>query len=203
MWDNSPQRIDCPLVEYDPRHFLESLFPDDALLWAGETHESGQEGSYVDHWRNCRDWRATADGKRVGPMASPAIWKPGTVSRTASQVSASPYVVLDFDGFDGLKPESPQELEAHQQASLAMIRWIREGLRWPLAAILWTGGKSLHAWFHSPTQAVLESLKITAGTLGIDAGLIGRSEHPCRLPGHRHVKTGNLSRVLWLQIPIH
>jgi hypothetical protein len=46
--------------------------------------------------------------------------------------------------------------------------------------------------------AVLQSLRNTATALGIDAGLIGRPEHPCRLPGQCHEKTGGLSRVLWL-----
>jgi hypothetical protein len=44
---------------------------------------------------------------------------------------------------------------------------------------------------------VLQSLH-DAAALGIDAGLVGRPEHACRLPGQRHEKTGNMSRVLWL-----
>ena len=132
-------------------------------------------------------------------MTAPAIWMPETVSRAAANVLASPYVVLDFDGFDGAKPETPDQLQAHLHASFALIRWMREGLHWKLAAILWTGGKSLHAWFHCPSQEVLESLRTTAVPLGLDAGLIGRPEHPCRLPGQRHAKSGKHSRVIWLQ----
>ena len=198
-WDDSPQRIDCPLVEYDARHFLASLFPASALLWTGEVHESGQEGRHAARWRTCREWCSAPAEERVGPMVAPSIWQPGTVSRAAENVAVAPYVVLDFDGFDGVKPESPAQLCSHIAASLAMIRWLREGLLWQLAAVLWTGGKSLHAWFHSPSDEALDSLKTTAGPLGMDAGLIGRPEHPCRLPGHRHAKTGNLSKVLWLQ----
>lgn len=200
VWEDSPQRIDCHLVEYDPRHFLASLFPGYALLWSGGKHESGQNGRYADHWKPCQHWSSAPECERIGPMVTPAVWKPGTDSRVAAQVLASPYVVLDFDGFDGFKPETPEELESHVRASLALIRWIREGLRWRLAAILWTGGKSLHAWFHSPSQDVLESLRAAAQPLGLDAGLIGRPEHPCRLPGHLHEKTGKKSRILWLQL---
>jgi hypothetical protein len=83
-----------------------------------------------------------------------------------------------------------------------LVRWIREGLRWQLAAIVWTGSKSIHAWMHTPPAAVLQSLRDTSAALGIDAGLIGRPEHPCRLSGQRHAKTGGMSRVLWLQNPI-
>lgn len=201
VWENSPQRIDCPLVKSDPRHFLDSLFPADALLWTGETHESGQEGRHANRWRTCRGWHSTPEGERIGPMVTPAIWTPGTISRAAGNVIAAPYVVLDFDGFDGVKPETPEQLHSHVHASLSLIRWMREGLHWQLAAILWTGGKSVHAWFHCPASDVLDSLRTTAGPLGLDAGLIGRPEHPCRLPGHRHADTGNRSRVLWLQAP--
>jgi hypothetical protein len=199
VWQDSPQRIDCPLVEGDPRHFLDSLYQPDALLWTGTTYESGQDGRYAKHWRTCREWQSAPDGERVGPMVAPGIWKPGVQSRSAPNVESMPYVVLDFDGFDGIKPETPEQLQEHLRASLALTRWIREGLHWRLAAILWTGGKSLHSWFHSPAQEVLESLKASAPALGIDANLIGNPEHPCRLPGHIHEKTGNKSRLLWLQ----
>jgi hypothetical protein len=201
VWENSPQRIDCPLVKSDPRHFLASLYPENAILWTGETTESGQGGLYAKRWRTCQKWCTAPDGERVGPMVTPATWNPETVSRSAVNVESAPYVVLDFDGFDGKSPTTPEQLQTHIHASLALIRWIREGLHWQLAAILWTGSKSMHAWFHSPPNEVLASLRTSASALGVDAGLVGNSEHPCRLPGHVHAKTGNKSRVLWLQNP--
>jgi hypothetical protein len=201
VWEDSPQRIDCPLVEFGPRHFLDSLFPAGAVLWTGKTHESGQEGRYANRWRTCREWSNAPVRERIGPMVTPAIWKDGAVSRIASNILARPYVVLDFDGFDGVKPETPEELHAHIHASLALVHWLHAVMGWQLAAILWTGNKSLHAWFHSAHDDVIQSLKSVSPGLGIDAGLIGRPEHPCRLPGHPHDKSGQLSRVLWLQAP--
>jgi hypothetical protein len=198
VWEDSPQRIDCPLVESDPRHFLASLYEEEALLWTGQVIESGQGGLHANRWRSCRKWQAAPDGERVGPMVAPAIWKPDSWSRSTENIASTPYVVLDFDGFDGIKPVSPEELQGHVRASLSLIRWIREGLRWQLAAILWTGSKSMHAWFRTPPPDVLRSLKVAASALGLDAGLIGDGAHPCRLPGHVHEKTGKMSRVLWL-----
>lgn len=196
VWDDSPQRIDQALVKLDPSYFLRTMFPEDALLWTGRVKQSGT--NHARRWRTVGEWVGAAD---CGPMTTPAIWKPGTTNRTAGNVGSAPFVVLDFDELDGREPETRAEIGAHVRASLAITRWLREGLRWRLAAIVWTGSKSIHAWFHTPPPAALASLKTTALALGIDAGLIGQPEHPCRLPGQRHAKTAKLSRVLWLQIP--
>ncbi len=196
VWEDSPQRPDDPLVLSDPRHFLATLYPPEALLWTGEVHHSGT--AHAAHWRTRAEWQASVDAE-IGPMVSPALWRPGTVSRTMDAVAGAPYTVLDFDGFRGIKPVTPAEKHAHVRDSLALIRWLREAMEWELTAILHTGGKSLHAWFRTPGPEVLESLRGTARELGIDPGLIGRPEHPCRLPGQRHAGTGGWSQVCWLR----
>lgn len=193
--EGSPQRLDASPAATDPGHFLTSLFPPEALLWTGEVHDSGRP-DHATHWRSCWDWSTTVGP--IGPMTTPAIWRPGTISRAAGNVASAPFTVLDFDGFDGIKPVTPAELSAHALDSLAITRWLRESMDWQLAAILWTGGKSLHAWFHTPPPDVLDSLAAVASALGMDPGLIGRPEHPCRLPGQTHAATGKTSRVLWL-----
>ena len=200
VWDDSPQRIDCDLVAMDSSHFISSLFQPDDLLWTGEVHQSGSD-SHAERWKTCAEWSSATIP--IGPMTTPAVWQPGTISRASNNVVSSPYVVLDFDGFDGIKPVTPDELSHHLLDSLGLIRWLREGMGWQLAAILWTGGKSLHTWFHTPPLEVLNSLLPVAKSLGMDAGLIGRPEHPCRLPGQIHQKSGKVSRVLWLQERAH
>jgi len=137
----------------------------------------------------------------VGPMVSPATWHPATISRAADQVASAPFEVLDFDGFDGERPTTPVELRKHLAESMSIVRWLRDDLDWQLAALLFTGGKSLHAWFHQPSREALVSLCHTTDALGVDASLIGHPEHPCRLPGWLHHKTKIPSRVIWLQRP--
>lgn len=198
VWDDSPQRIDCETVRFGPQRFLTSLYPDDAIVWTGDVTESGRSIHAV-RWKSAADWH---QAQRVGPMTTPAIWKAGSISRSAENVQSAPYVVVDFDGFDGKKPQTAVEIAAHIRNSLAIIRWFREGLHWDLAAILFTGSVSLHAWFRSPPPAILKTLESTASALGVDAGLLGHPEHPCRLPGQRHAKTGSQSMVLWLQNPL-
>jgi hypothetical protein len=193
--ESPEQRLE---IMHDPRKFIAAMFPEDAVVWTGEVYHSGR--NHAAHWRTAEAWQHAPENE-VGPMLSPAIWNPGTVSRAAANVMAAPYVALDFDGLDGISPKTPVELAAHIAGSLATVRWLRERLEWSLAAVLWTGGKSIHAWFHTPPPAALRSLRDTAGALGIDAGLVGRPEHPCRLPGQRHQKTGKLSQTLWLIKP--
>ena len=196
--NESPTAIDPADAEQAPRRFLSTLFPPEALLWTGIVYESGK--AHAGRWRTCREWQVSSQ-ERIGPMTSPAIWRQQTVSRTHENVESGPYTVLDFDGFDGVKPRNDAEVEAHLSASLAIVRWMRESLHWNLAAIVWTGGKSIHAWFKTPPSEVLASLKNVASELGVDSGLIGRPEHPCRLPGWSHEKTGEISRLLWLDGP--
>lgn len=170
-----------------------------ATTWTGQVFQSGTR--HADRWQTVGDWQAWPETE-LGPMVSPAIWRPGTTSRTAAGVIASPYTVLDFDGLNGVKPTTLAEIERHISESLAIVRWILEGLGWRLAAMIHTGNVSIHAWFVTPPDAVLQSIRTIAPQLGIDAGLIGHPEHPARLPGQIHSKSNQRSRVLWLQEPI-
>jgi len=194
LWEDSPIRPEE--AADDPRVFLASLFHPADSVWTGAVHESGER--HRDRWRSVANWfNASLD--EIGPMTTPATWKAGAVSRSRDWIASAPYVVLDFDGQDGRKPETPADLARHLADSLALVRWLRERLRWHLAAILSTGGKSVHAWFENPGRDCLDSLRPTLSPFGIDAGLIGHPEHPCRLPGQVHQGTGRRSRILWLR----
>lgn len=194
LWEDSPTRPND--AADDPRIFLASLFPPSAIVWTGKVFDSGER--YRNRWRSVCDW-FDSPLEELGPMTTPATWKPETVSRSQGAIASAPFVVLDFDGQEGRKPATAPELERHLSESLALVRWLKDRLRWRLAAILSTGGKSIHAWFEDPGPACLESLRPTFAPFGIDGGLIGHPEHPCRLPGQIHSATGKRSRVLWLR----
>ena len=200
-WSESEVMAESPGTTNDPRRFLAALFPPGVIVWTGETNMSGKwkDGRTFPHrWKTVSDWQAQP-WDTVGPMVSPCSWNPGTINRAAANVATAPFVVLDFDGQDGKKPDTPAAIARHIAESLSIIRWLRDSLSWNLAAIIHTGNVSLHAWFYSPGKAALESLKHTAPALGIDAGLVDHPEHPCRLPGFTHPKSGKPGRVLWLQ----
>jgi hypothetical protein len=50
-----------------------------------------------------------------------------------------------------------------------------------------------------PEDHVAALIKESMAPLGIDPSLIGMPEHPARLPGVIHKKTGKRSQTLWLQ----
>jgi len=123
----------------------------------------------------------------------------GTISRKRENIIAAPFIVFDFDGKPGWKPRDQADLDQHIADSLSIVRWLKEDRRWNLAAIVHTGNKSIHAWFAHPGEVLVESLRQSLDTLGIDKSLIGYPEHPARLPGQVHAKSGRTSRVLWLR----
>ena len=188
---NSPTRP-CD----DPRLFIASMFQPQAFVWTGQVTESGI--NHADRWRTPTDW-SNASAEEVGPMVAPSTWKRGAVSRKRQNVATEPYIILDFDGPKGWTPHDRADLDRHIAESLAIVRWLKEDRLWNLAAIIHTGNKSLHAWFDHPGDKIVDSIKPSLKTLGIDPSLIGHPEHPARLPGQVHAKSGNTSHLLWLR----
>lgn len=141
-------------------------------------------------WQGCEGWTLT-------PSVSLLV----VAFSTSERIAESPFVVLDFDKIPtiGKEPETPEERKRLVCESLAIARWLREECGWSLSAILWTGSKSLHIWFEMPPEDHVAALTESMATLGIDPSLIGMPEHPARLPGVTHKKTGKRSKTLWLQ----
>jgi hypothetical protein len=201
-WSPTEMLTDSPvpwtsILESDPRVFLGAMFAPESVVWAGELHHSGYPNN-AKNWRPVSEW-IESDPIVIGPFTTPAIWMPGTFSRKAEFILEAPYTVLDFDELFGRKPTTPEEISELFHASLAVTRWLRERFGWQLRAIIQTGGKSLHVWFETPSLDALESLRDLTPTFGIDHRLIGCPGQACRLPGHPHQKTKNMSRLLWLK----
>lgn len=198
-WDLADLHADSPLDPEEgdcPRAFLLTRFRPHALVWTGDVQDSGER--HADHWKTVWKW-LHEPAPNIGPMVTPSIWKPGTVSRKRENVATEAYVILDFDGPKGWTPSDQADLDRHIAESLAIVRWLKEDRRWNLASIVHTGNKSLHAWFEHPGDTIVDSLRPVLGILGIDPSLIGHPEHPARLPGQVHAKSGRKSRVLWLR----
>jgi len=195
LWESSPTHPEE--AADDPRLFLCSLFESDDVIWTGGFYDTGKE-IHRDRWRSASDWCSSPRGQ-VGPMVTPCTWKPEIFGRIGGNVAAYRFVVLDFDGPRGWKPKDGPDLRRHIENSLAITRWIWEDRGWNLAAIIETGGKSIHAWFDHPGDKLVAELKECTGALGIDSSLIGEPQHPARLPGQRYEESARFSRTLWLR----
>jgi hypothetical protein len=197
-WNPDDIKADSPLEPWEgdcPRAFLLSRFRPNQIVWTGQVKDSGEH--HADRWKTVWQW-LHEPAANIGPMVTPSTWKPGTVSRKRENVVSAPYLILDFDGPKGWTPRDQADLDRHIAESLAIVRWLKEDRRWTLAAIVDTGNKSLHAWFDHPGDALVKGLRESLDLIGIDPSLIGHPEHPARLPGQVHNKSGRTSRVLWL-----
>jgi hypothetical protein len=192
----SPVQLDQRTAT-DWRIFIAALWPPDAVIWIGEKYDSGKS-CHARHFRPVRGWVADFPrGGPPGPLTCPDSFNPGVISRAAANVAQRPFIVVEADSAIGYKPVTPEGRAANIAANLVLIRWLRDACRWHLCAIVHTGGKSCHGWFHRPPDSHIEDLKTIAPEWGLDSSLYAASQ-PVRLPGVCHSTTGQLSRCLYL-----
>ena len=178
FWEASPIRIDWP-AEEDAARWVGAFYPPEGTIWNGRPQDSGQERHGV-HFKPASEW--LADGFS-GAHVSTAIHEPGSISRCAETVRDRLFLVVESDDLD--KP---------RQASL--IRWLAAVAGLPLAAVLDSGNRSLHAWFRWDSEAA-DDLRDLAPALKIDPAMLNPSQ-PARLPGFRHQKSDRRARALYL-----
>ena len=134
LWERSPVALDFPPQE-GRTHLLAALYAEDEHIFIGGAKERGVPG---DNLRTARAWRDFINaGGKLGPhiMINPlsgkkAETRSGSMSyRCDAAVSAHRYCLVEFDGI-------PIEDQA--------LFWLHARL--PVAAIIDSGGKSLHGW---------------------------------------------------------
>lgn len=180
-WDPIQVTKDSPvrLPDESQLHWLlfHYMFNDDDVIWIGDRYHSGSP-SHTNNFRTIAEWRNLPSA--LYPLTCPAVFKPGTFSRSNEQVLRQPYLVVESDVLT--KPEI-----------CAVFRWLREKME--LRAIIDTAGKSLHGWFIYPPEDLLEQLKVMLPAMGCDKALFKPSQ-PCRLPGA--LRDGKPQRFIWL-----
>jgi hypothetical protein len=120
------------------------------------------------------------------------------LSRSNQFILAKRFLVIEHDS-----------LSLDEQATV--IRWLREAEKMVLRALIWTGGKSLHAWFDYPCRD-MEALQARLcgvvgkvggkakriGGIGLDPATFNPSQS-YRVPGWPHDKTGRTAELLFIQ----
>ena len=180
-YESSPVKPDAE-TDNQWRQLLQ-LFDPEHIIWIGDTWDSGERI----HRHNFRPVKAWLAGSRDawGPFTCPVHFKPGTHSRAAKFVEAREFVVIESDVLS-------------LRESSTVFRWLQQRLG--LAAIVYTGGKSLHGWFKWPPGGLdLDEFKVILTGLKCDTKMLGASQ-PCRLPGFVREETGRWQQLLYLDL---
>lgn len=197
LWEMSPIRIDWP-PEEDTVHFLSAMFEPEDLLFIGEREESGIVGQNI---RSQMDWIKyfQLSGKTmlfiiVNPLTGKAAAKKsgdGETYRGDGNISSFKYCLVEFDN-----------LTRDEQIRFWTSKTVKE---LPVAALIDTGGKSIHAWIRTENISTLDDWQreIRQGfyeksliPLGVDSAC-SNPARLSRLPGHFR-DTGKYQRILWL-----
>jgi hypothetical protein len=189
LWESSPVRCDEDLE--DAKAFLR-LFPLPGILWiAPDIFQSGKP-EHARFFRTRAEWEAEtfiAHGTRIAPAA----FSPGAYGRSRENVAEHLFAVIESDEIgDG-------KLYASKDDFCTLIRWLREACGWHLAAVVDSGGKSLHAWFRHPGQADTTHLAEHAAALGLDRKF-SEPAQPWRLPGPRRENAETRQELVYLNL---
>ena len=193
IWEASPIRIDWP-PEADTSRILEFLYQPDELLFIGERYDTGEVGQTI---RFAGQWiEYFKHGGTVPPHVIPnpltgqeGQTKSGEPSHRAdSCVRSHRFAVVEFDG-----------LSREDQIRF----W--SAIKLPVAALIDSGGKSLHAWvkvdcpgaeaWERDVERRLYMERLIP--LGVDSTCRNEARLS-RLPGHFRGETNRWQRVLYL-----
>lgn len=163
--DISP--VNCSDGKPHTRAILETLFPGDPLVCCGWSKERFDTRP-LSHWLNPEKFQFIVPN----PMSKPrgARQSDGRLSaRTKDNTGARRFLVIDYDDHAGA--------DIHASASVYLAQ------SFPLALVLSSGGKSLHAWYYiqSITDEELLPFMAHACELGGDPAMFNRSQF-CRMP---------------------
>jgi len=189
LFDASPVHIDWT-VERDGIEVLERLYSPGEHLFIGRNYDAGaQHVKTVVEWILCFERGVIPEHIVPNPLTG----KQGTTKedklsyRADACVKAYRFAVLEFDTL-------PRAQQIHFWA----------GVKLPIAALIDSGGKSIHAWVRIDAADetewrvnVEERLFDLLGAIGID-GSCKNEARLSRTPGHLRLSTGKRQRLLYL-----
>jgi len=167
--------------ERDHWRLLLGKFKPDDVVWIGNTYDSGKP-EHATHFRTAAEWlKETA---ALGPLICPVAFKNTSCARSNDNVVARRFLVVESDTLT-------------RDEVGGVFRWLHEGCDLKLAAVVDTGGKSLHAWFEFE-EDLLDYQKLILPALQCDPKLFTPSQ-PVRLPGAlRDGVAGKYQKLVYL-----
>jgi hypothetical protein len=182
LWRTSPTSL-VGIEDADLWRHLLRIFHSQDVVWIGDVRNSGAPHN-TRNFRTAADWLTSTSCP--GPRTAPAAFKAGSYSRTKEDVEAHRLFIVEHDTL-GIREQC------------ALIKWVRQWCR--LRAVVFTGNKSLHAWFDRPAPEVLEDLLVMLPAWGVDSAGF-RPTQPFRMPGTIHEKSGRYSDLLFLDAEV-
>ncbi len=208
LWELSPVRLDWD-SERDAPELLRLLYSPDDRLFIGTRYDAGDE-----HVRTVVDWRTRfEDGEPVPEHFIPnpltgelGKTKDGNPSfRADSCVARFRFAVLEFDTVPEPLRERGQSADAWPRESQCQFWAGALAFKWPIAAIVDSGGKSIHAWLTvdaidtADWEAKVEG-EIFAHFLvpcGVDSSCKNESRLS-RMPGHYRAEKSRWQKIIYL-----
>jgi hypothetical protein len=185
LWEESPVRLQEDAR--DDWRLLLQLFPEDGVLWIGDTKDSCDDHADEKRKDYCRrrfrpvnEW--LLEDQAPAQFTCPSLFRQGVHSRSNENVVGRPFLVVESDVLNKVEV-------------MAIFQWMRGFMR--LCAVVDTAGKSLHGWFDYPSDEWIAELRVILPALGCDEALFKASQ-PCRLPGARRGE--KVQHLLWLDL---
>jgi hypothetical protein len=186
QWPFAQILEDSPLLvaERDPEDQFRTwlkLWPACSTVWIGDVFSSGRP-EHRTHFRPVADWYQI--GPVMGNYTCGSSFKPGSYRRSNENLDGHRFMVVESDTL------------GHDEIG-AVFAFLQRRLHYEMHCIIDTAGKSLHGWFQSPPNKILENrLKAGLEEFGCDPKVFTYSQ-PVRVPGAW--RDGKLQRLIWLR----
>ncbi len=208
LWELSPVRLDWP-EEADATRLLRILYKSTDRVFIGTRYDSDAE-----HVRTAADWIAAFETGAAVPehiipnplRGEPGMTKDGKQSfRADACVARFRFAVLEFDSTP-LPLLGPGETPGPWPREAQLEFWAGALVfDWPIAALIDSGGKSIHAWLTVDAADATEWAAVVESRLfgeflvplGVDAACKNEARLS-RMPGHCRREKGRWQRVLYL-----
>lgn len=190
--NSSPYQID-PNADIR-KEFIKGMFFPNHTIWMGGVFDSGKP-HHTANFKTVRDW---LECPILPPRVAAGIFNEHTFSRSIRAVTIEPYIIIESDSMEGVKPETEADKERNKQIFHAFILYAQDKLDLKLRAVIDTANKSLHSYFLKPTDHQLDCLLHMAEAFNLDEGLIRYgAASPLRTPGCIHNKTNRPAELLY------
>lgn len=160
---------------------VDLIFLPGDLVFIGGLRDTGP-----DHFKTKEEWLKVYQNCLAPKLSqealfiSPWTWKPGTTRKTQENQSERRSLVLESDTLG--------------EQVFPVFKWLKQALR--LRAIVYTGGKSFHAWFDPPPPELEKELREAAESLQLDPAMFTNAT--TRLPGVIRPDTGRNQELAYL-----